>query len=554
MSRNGSGTYSLPAGNPVTTGTTISSTWANTTLSDIATALTNSIAIDGQSTPTANLPMGTFKLTGMGLGTALTDSLSLTQAQNGGFSYLSTVAGTNTITATASPVPSAYAAGQTFRFVAAATNTGATTLNISSLGAKSITKRGSVALVGGEIVSGALCEVTYDGTRFQLIGTANITNYWAGSSAGGTTAYTASVSGYAAYSAGDVVSFACNATNTGAVTLNISSLGAKSVLKANVPLQAGDIVQNQICTVVYDGTAFQLTSAGWISTNPNTTNGFRISAGGSTVPVDFSVGSANATLYMVPFYGNAIALYTSGPGWVVYNTAAISATPGGTGSFCQDVFCYSNAGVPTLELVNWTNTSTRATGLTTQDGVLVKSGDATRRYLGTILPNAGNTLDCTASFQSTWNYYNRMPCCLSISDATATWTYSTATWRQVRATSANRVQFVHGYVAGSGTRLSAKAIGNVTNSTATNRNCFIGIGLEQTNNITNLSNQFFALGSPTSTQAAAPLAEGWVELSSGGIIGLRTVNWLEIGAGTDTQTWTGTSGSIKSGMIVEYMA
>ena len=58
MSRNGSGTYSLPAGNPVVTGTTISSSWANTTLSDIATALTGSVASDGQTTMTVNLQMG----------------------------------------------------------------------------------------------------------------------------------------------------------------------------------------------------------------------------------------------------------------------------------------------------------------------------------------------------------------------------------------------------------------------------------------------------------------------------------------------------------------
>ncbi len=69
MARNGSGVYSLPAGNPVTTATTISSTWANNTLSDIATALTASIAKDGQTSPTANLPMGSFVLTGLGAGT-----------------------------------------------------------------------------------------------------------------------------------------------------------------------------------------------------------------------------------------------------------------------------------------------------------------------------------------------------------------------------------------------------------------------------------------------------------------------------------------------------
>jgi hypothetical protein len=59
MSRNGSGTYSLPIGNPVVTGTTISSTWANNTLTDIANALTGSLAADGQTTATGNLNMGT---------------------------------------------------------------------------------------------------------------------------------------------------------------------------------------------------------------------------------------------------------------------------------------------------------------------------------------------------------------------------------------------------------------------------------------------------------------------------------------------------------------
>ncbi len=47
MPRNSSGTYSLPAGNPVVTGTTISSVWANTTLSDIGTAMTDSLSRSG---------------------------------------------------------------------------------------------------------------------------------------------------------------------------------------------------------------------------------------------------------------------------------------------------------------------------------------------------------------------------------------------------------------------------------------------------------------------------------------------------------------------------
>jgi len=62
MPRNGSGTYSLPIGNPVVTGTTISSTWANNTLTDISNALTGSLSADGQTTASGNLNMGTNKI------------------------------------------------------------------------------------------------------------------------------------------------------------------------------------------------------------------------------------------------------------------------------------------------------------------------------------------------------------------------------------------------------------------------------------------------------------------------------------------------------------
>ena len=79
MSRNGSGTYSLPAGNPVVTGTTISSSWANTTLTDIASALTNSVASDGQTPVTGNIAMGNNKLTGLTQGSATGDSVEYSQ-------------------------------------------------------------------------------------------------------------------------------------------------------------------------------------------------------------------------------------------------------------------------------------------------------------------------------------------------------------------------------------------------------------------------------------------------------------------------------------------
>jgi hypothetical protein len=77
MSRNGSGVYSLVAGNPVTSGTAISSTWANNTLTDIANALTGSLASDGQTSLTGNLNFGTNKASNMADPTLAQDAVTL---------------------------------------------------------------------------------------------------------------------------------------------------------------------------------------------------------------------------------------------------------------------------------------------------------------------------------------------------------------------------------------------------------------------------------------------------------------------------------------------
>lgn len=79
MSRNGTGTYNLPAGNPVVTGTTISSTWANNTLADIATALTGSLASDGQTPATGSLDMNSNKIINLAAGTTTGDAVNYTQ-------------------------------------------------------------------------------------------------------------------------------------------------------------------------------------------------------------------------------------------------------------------------------------------------------------------------------------------------------------------------------------------------------------------------------------------------------------------------------------------
>mgnify|MGYP003338854978 CR=1 FL=1 len=79
MSRNGSGVYSLPAGNPVVTGTTIASTWANNTMNDIAAALTGSVASDGQTPMTGSLNMNTNKITNLLAGNVAGEAVEYAQ-------------------------------------------------------------------------------------------------------------------------------------------------------------------------------------------------------------------------------------------------------------------------------------------------------------------------------------------------------------------------------------------------------------------------------------------------------------------------------------------
>jgi hypothetical protein len=66
-----------------------------------------------------------------------------------------------------------YAVGQLFRFIAANSNTGASTLNINSIGAKPIVSTDGSALASGSISLGSVVEVFYDGTSFQLMTDAN---------------------------------------------------------------------------------------------------------------------------------------------------------------------------------------------------------------------------------------------------------------------------------------------------------------------------------------------------------------------------------------------
>lgn len=91
-------------------------------------------------------------------------------AQDNKYTYAGTTAGSSTVyTATVTPAPSAYAAGQGFTVLMDETNGASPTINFNGLGAKSIVDASGVAIGAGILPSGALVDLKYNGTSFQVM-------------------------------------------------------------------------------------------------------------------------------------------------------------------------------------------------------------------------------------------------------------------------------------------------------------------------------------------------------------------------------------------------
>lgn len=301
MARNGSGSYALPIA-PYVSGTNIVAADMNSNLSDIAAALTQSVSKDGQTTMTGALSMGSQRITSLGTATAATDAINLTQTRAEAFNYATSGGSANAQTLALTPALTAQAAGTRVKFKAGFTNTGATTMNIDSLGALAIQSAGA-ALTGGEIVVNGIYELVHDGTQYQLTGASGASKagvqantYSYATSGGAANAYTLTVTpAIAAYAAGQEFEFLANFANTGATTIAVSGLAAKAIQKQGAALSGGEIPINTIVKIVYDGTQFQLIS-------PNV-------LGADNKWCGTSGGSANAqTLTPTP----ALAAYAAG--------------------------------------------------------------------------------------------------------------------------------------------------------------------------------------------------------------------------------------------------
>lgn len=83
--------------------------------------------------------------------------------------YAADAGATDSYAITVTPAPAAYTTGDVYTFRANTANTGVATLNVNSLGAKTIKKNSTSDLDNSDILAGQIVTVCYDGTNMQLV-------------------------------------------------------------------------------------------------------------------------------------------------------------------------------------------------------------------------------------------------------------------------------------------------------------------------------------------------------------------------------------------------
>lgn len=276
----------------------------------------------------------------------------------------------------------------------------------------------------------------------------------------------------------------------------------------------------------------------------------------SGTPVTTSDVTGATTIYWTPYKGNRIALYDGSSAWSVLSFSEISIALGTlTSGKNYDVFAYNNGGTVALEFsAAWSSDTARTDALTLQDGVYVKSGSTTRRYLGTFRTTSTTTTEDSGGGTSSqvggkrflWNYYNRAPRFASVIEGTDNWSYTTNTWRQANGAAGNKVEMVVGV---SEDIVQATVVASLEIWSELTNAAKIGIGLDSTSAPTGLSGMAFETSTSHSGTALTARFAGFAG------IGYHYLAWLEKGQGGNCSFKGDDAGSgCQSGMVATLTA
>lgn len=276
----------------------------------------------------------------------------------------------------------------------------------------------------------------------------------------------------------------------------------------------------------------------WATATP-IANEFRLSLTSATSVTTADVTAAT-TLYLTPHVGRRMTIFDGSGNATTLTSAEISIAVPATTSTLYDVFVYNNGGVLTLELLAWTNDTTRATAIVKTGGVdaagvLTKSGDTTRRYVGSFRTTtvSGQTEDSVTK-RYVWNYVNRVARVLLRQETTATWTYTTATIRQANGSTSNQVDVVVGVAE---VPITLAVTGMVSNANAV----AVGIGIGEDSTTALSASHVGGAGNTTGlTNAFTPMLGMLTKVPA---IGRHVYAWLEFSTAAGSSTWYGAPGA-----------
>lgn len=258
----------------------------------------------------------------------------------------------------------------------------------------------------------------------------------------------------------------------------------------------------------------------------------------STLPVTTSDVTAATTLYFLPHKGSYIPIY-DGADWVARQipSGGVSISVPAAANTNYDVYVVWSGSALALQLVAWSNNTTRSVALGTQDGIYVDSTAPTRRYVGTIrTTGVSGQCEDSKTKRFCWNAYNQVRRTLEKFDTTASYVYTTAAFRQANANSANKVEIVRGL---NEDEVLVTVNCNVQSGTGF---ALTGVGVDSTT--VNSAGRVVGAGSGFSG-AGAVYRDYPTE-------GYHAFNWIESGTGSTTTWYPGFGGQSAgiSGQII----
>lgn len=232
-----------------------------------------------------------------------------------------------------------------------------------------------------------------------------------------------------------------------------SSITLPAISTANHPFYIANRSTSSIAAIIFSGSTLNSIPAGYMGVvYSDSTAGWKVitnkpyfpasSPGGrltltSGTPVTTSDVTASTNVYYTPFINNNIVLWT-GVVWDNFTFSEITLALGTvTSGLPYDIFAYISSGSVAVEKLAWTNGTTRATGISLQDGRYCKTGDKTRLYLGTIYTTSTTQTADTKATRYVWNAYNRRLRFMTALVPSDTWVYSTGTYRAINTNTTN---------------------------------------------------------------------------------------------------------------------